>query len=312
MSLFEQIGKKISDAGQGVAQQTRNLTEITRLNGESLDTDKKINALFQEVGRAYYTEHIDDGTQPYRASLDMIKELYAKRIQIQDRIKQIKGVTKCPQCGGDVPLGAQFCNNCGYNVGLRANRVCIKCGTPLAGDDAFCTVCGTKNPLIPDEKQTVNRGIKHCEKCGAVLTPGTQFCTSCGAKATEGAHHDAALTDEVNQDEYRSESRHCPACGAEIEDGSLFCTECGTRYENIAASDGGTDTGEADEIETAVQEIIDRYEKEPGDNVTELIAQVVPYRVCKKCGVYLDDDEAFCSSCGTKYESKVSDGDGSV
>ena len=31
MSFLDQLGKKVSDAGKGVAQQTKNLTEIARL-----------------------------------------------------------------------------------------------------------------------------------------------------------------------------------------------------------------------------------------------------------------------------------------
>ena len=32
MAFFEQLGKRLADAGQGVAQQTKNLADVTRLN----------------------------------------------------------------------------------------------------------------------------------------------------------------------------------------------------------------------------------------------------------------------------------------
>ena len=54
MSFFDQIGKRITDAGQGVAQQTKNFADVTRLNSAISDKEKRISQLYQSIGKTYY------------------------------------------------------------------------------------------------------------------------------------------------------------------------------------------------------------------------------------------------------------------
>lgn len=53
MAFFEQIGRRITDAGQGVAQQTKNLTDMTRLNAKISENKKKMSQLLFEMGEDY-------------------------------------------------------------------------------------------------------------------------------------------------------------------------------------------------------------------------------------------------------------------
>ena len=57
MAFFENIGKKISNAGQGAAQQAKNLTDTTRLNARISELKKKISQLMLEMGNDYYKKH---------------------------------------------------------------------------------------------------------------------------------------------------------------------------------------------------------------------------------------------------------------
>lgn len=43
MAFFENIGKKITDAGQGVALQTKKLTDTTRLNAKIAENKEKMS-----------------------------------------------------------------------------------------------------------------------------------------------------------------------------------------------------------------------------------------------------------------------------
>ena len=49
MSFLDQIGKKISDVGQGVAQSTKNFADVTKLNGMISDEEKKIAVLYGNI-----------------------------------------------------------------------------------------------------------------------------------------------------------------------------------------------------------------------------------------------------------------------
>ena len=54
MAFFEQLGKRLADAGQGVAQQTKNLADVTRLNSAISEKERKISQLYLAIGQSYY------------------------------------------------------------------------------------------------------------------------------------------------------------------------------------------------------------------------------------------------------------------
>ena len=153
MAFFEQLGKKLTDAGQGVAQQTKNFTEVTRLSGAISEKEKRVNQLLGSLGKAYYERHQND---PSAIEPEIIKELNTLNmeiIQCREEIKQIKGVVKCPRCGEEVSLNA-----------------------------AFCSVCGERIPQEPAVYENVGQGTQICPQCHSVVSAGNRFCNRCGAK----------------------------------------------------------------------------------------------------------------------------------
>lgn len=116
MAFFEQIGKKLTDAGQTVAQQTRNLADVTQLNASISEKEKEATQLILQIGNAYYNANKDNSEVEYADKIALINAIYDAINENREKIKQIKGVTKCPTCGKDVPLSASFCNNCGSRI----------------------------------------------------------------------------------------------------------------------------------------------------------------------------------------------------
>lgn len=51
-----------------------------------------------------------------------------------------EGMTVCPNCKGQIPEGAKFCNHCG----AKLNNKCPNCGADIAPGSAFCSQCGQK------------------------------------------------------------------------------------------------------------------------------------------------------------------------
>ena len=156
MAFFEQFGKRISDMGEGVAQQTKKLADIARLNTSISDKEKKAVQLYTAIGQAYYERHREDADAE---ELDKIQELNRLHQEIknqQEEIKQLKGVAKCPNCGADVSAHALFCNACGTKMPQEAEsapeepapaaegRTCPNCHAPVKEGNLFCNQCGTK------------------------------------------------------------------------------------------------------------------------------------------------------------------------
>lgn len=84
--------------------------------------------------------------------ITQINSLYAEIFANREKINQIKGITKCENCGADVPLNATFCSVCGTKV-----------------------VC----------KETVNERTgneRRCPACHAIAEDGSLFCKHCGTK----------------------------------------------------------------------------------------------------------------------------------
>lgn len=152
MALLEQLGKKLTTAGQGVAQQTKNFTEITRLNGLVTDKEKRMTQLFADLGKAYYEQHKNDAEVEEAALVEELRALSDEIAQYREDIKQIKGVTKCAKCGSDIPLDAMFCPTCGEKVEAEPERempladaiLCPQCRREVTEGDLFCNYCGAK------------------------------------------------------------------------------------------------------------------------------------------------------------------------
>ncbi len=152
MAFFEQLGKRITDTGQNVARQTKNIADVTQLNNAIADREKKISQLMLSMGQSYYERHKNDETTEEPEKMDAIRGLYKEIAENQEKIKQIKGVVKCGKCGADVPVDAMFCSVCGAKVETGTDsaeesgtgRRCPNCNAVVADGDLFCNCCGTR------------------------------------------------------------------------------------------------------------------------------------------------------------------------
>ncbi|MCH5353159.1 MAG: zinc ribbon domain-containing protein [Acutalibacter sp.] len=152
MPFFDQLGKKLTDAGQGVVQQTKNLADVTRLNSAISNSEKQIAQLYAVIGQAYYEAHKNDPNAESPEQIQAINALSAEIEQNQEAIRVIKGITQCPNCGKDVPLGSAFCAVCGTKLPEAApapapapeGKVCPNCGAAVAEGNLFCNRCGTR------------------------------------------------------------------------------------------------------------------------------------------------------------------------
>ncbi len=116
MAFFEDLGKKLSCFGQSAAQKTKELTEIARLVAANADRNRKIDQLYTEIGKAYYTAHKDDAFSESAAQIMEITTLFADIAAAQDEINRIKGLVKCTNCGADVEATNAYCNACGAKI----------------------------------------------------------------------------------------------------------------------------------------------------------------------------------------------------
>lgn len=202
MAFFEQIGKRITDAGQGVAQQTKNLTDTTRLNAKIAENKKKMSQLLFEMGQDYYQKHRKDKDNEEQEYIDLVNELFREILKCQKEIELIKAVDVCKVCGSRIVEGSSFC---------------MSCGARLNADE------------IDDSSLIDSSNTRKCPVCGTVVDEESAFCTSCGAKLADPDDAYEYTEGDEAPEETQYSSRICPVCGAEAEDEDLFCLNCGAK-----------------------------------------------------------------------------------
>lgn len=188
MALFDNLSRKASEISARAIQKTKEISDITRLNAQISEEEKRQNNCYYQLGKQYYSIHSTDGEDVFKPLISSITESEKKLSEMKKQVQDLKGVQRCEKCGAEVEKGAAFCSSCG-------------------------------SPMPQAVTYVASSDIVTCTSCGAKVKKGTRFCTSCGKPMEQPA---------VIQIEEQQETVKCPNCGADLEAGSVFCTECGT------------------------------------------------------------------------------------
>lgn len=181
MAFLDDLGKKISQAGQNAVQKTKDMTETARIKSLISEEEKTLNNHYYRIGKLYVAKHLEDFESDFS---DLISEVWKSETKIRDYRKQlqdIKGVIRCEKCGAEIANNINFCNSCGAPISKSApvtdeNSIrCTSCGQVVSKDIKFCTFCG--NPMSEESPLT-----RKCPNCGANITDELAFCTECGIK----------------------------------------------------------------------------------------------------------------------------------
>lgn len=113
MSFFDDLGKKLSQAGQTAAQKTKEIAETAKLNSQISDEEKKINELYLQIGKLYVSLHDENHEADFDELIKSIHESEDKVKEYRQQVKEIKGIVVCEKCGAEVSNGAAFCSACG-------------------------------------------------------------------------------------------------------------------------------------------------------------------------------------------------------
>lgn len=147
MDIFNKIGSKITEAGQGIQEQTKQLTESTRINNTLTSNQKTISNLYTDLGMLYFQSL---NGQPADLGADIfnnINALTAENEQLKETLAIVKGIVYCPNCNAESLNTANCCSSCG--TVLIKVPCCFNCGVEVDLNARFCTSCGanTQQPV---------------------------------------------------------------------------------------------------------------------------------------------------------------------
>ena len=216
MAFLDSLSGKIINAGQSIAQSTKNFKDVTKFKNNISGYEKQITELYTIVGKGYYERHKNDPDTEDKININAINSLFKQINDLKEHIKEIEGITKCPKCGADVPNDASFCNNCGCKIIKETEglKKCPKCGSNVSNNALFCVNCGFKIPKEPEGRR--------CSNCGKPLAENSMFCANCGTKVVQEKTKLPDTGTEI------SLQNLCVKCHSILTEEDVFCPECGT------------------------------------------------------------------------------------
>ena len=116
MAFLNEMTEKISKAGQGVAQSTKNLAATAKLNASIAEEEKNIKACYTKIGEAYYLANNENPDEDMQEWVVSITESLEKISAYKEQLQKIKGIGVCPSCGEEVPADSAFCAHCGAKI----------------------------------------------------------------------------------------------------------------------------------------------------------------------------------------------------
>lgn len=149
MGLFDDFGKKVTDAGQKAMQKTQEISEVTRINSLISQNENKINNAYYQIGKLFVSIYGNDCQEEFVGMVATVAELEQQNVTYRKQIQDIKGIQHCEKCGAEVPKGVAFCSSCGTAMPQTDKQSvtddCVKCpncGTMVKKEMRFCTACG--------------------------------------------------------------------------------------------------------------------------------------------------------------------------
>lgn len=194
MAFWDNLSQKASETTAKAMQKAKEMSDIAKFNSMISEEETKINNTYYQVGKLYVAMHSHNHEEEFAGMIATIEESEEKIWNYRQQIQDIKGVTRCAQCGAEVQASVAFCSSCGAPMPKVQ---------PVNTDDTV-----------------------RCESCGAMVKKGVRFCTSCGKPMTQMTVPETTSVPVVESEE---QDRVCPNCSAKIETGVAFCTECGTK-----------------------------------------------------------------------------------
>lgn len=259
MSLFENIGKKITSVSQDAVRKTKDFADTAKLNSMISDEDKYINNCYTKLGKMYFEKYSDSPDEEFIGIIDSIKAAEVRKSEHRKKIEIMKendysfsGNKICRVCGAVLPPDSMFCVSCGSKIEEQQESVtkkCISCGKEIGIDVKFCSYCGAlQNDITNGDK---NESMHNDEKASIDLNVGDLKQEETEQKPDINAENNTSDPDspseysEENKEgvqdvqgeqpgtskntETDSDVKYCKVCGAKVDKDSVFCMECGAR-----------------------------------------------------------------------------------
>ena len=146
MAFFDDIGKKISTAAGAVADKTKELAEIAKLNNEISKSEKKVRSLYEQIGKLMFEQEkykTDSPAYQHCVSILAEQQMVLELTKKIEAIKNDNAIVSAP-VAETVETTAKpenedcTCPNCGYSE--SEEDFCTQCGAELVQEGDFIEI----------------------------------------------------------------------------------------------------------------------------------------------------------------------------
>ncbi len=117
MDIFDKIGDTLVSVSKDATQKAKDLSDLAKIRMDMRTKQEYISKQYTEIGKAYYEKHKND-EEPKYEQVTSIREAEEVLDELRQQLSQIKGLQKCPECGQDMPLEADYCSKCGAKLSI--------------------------------------------------------------------------------------------------------------------------------------------------------------------------------------------------
>lgn len=271
----------------GMAQKTKNLSEIMKLTAAVSSEKERQEKIYKELGETYYKVY---GDRAESELIEMCAQIRESRETVETYEKEIlalKGIAVCPACGYEVSVHFNFCNNCGHKMKEVKEEQpsvdeLIQEGEKLREEEE---ILAEKEEEVTAEDRIVKEILEEetsaaKESVEEILAEEQQ-----GEEPFEPAGAEEPFEPVSAEEPFEPASAEEPFEPASAEE--PFEQEMVTSTEEIQKPEAEEDfQGQEDPFVQEIQEAV----------------SVSSEKTCKECGAHMEADQEFCIMCGTRYE----------
>lgn len=114
MGFFDDLGKKVTDAGQKTMQKAQEMSEVARINSLISQNESKINNVYYQIGKLFVSIYGNDCREEFAGMVATVAELEQQNATYKKQIQDVKGYSAlrevwCRSCYGGCILQFLWC-----------------------------------------------------------------------------------------------------------------------------------------------------------------------------------------------------------
>ena len=122
MSLFEDFKKNVTDFTENVAKKSSTVIETQKMKLQKSSLESDLRDCYVALGRLY-EKRLASGCDELSDEGRLMEKLASVRssmAHIDEELRKLKGVVRCPGCGQYISKEFDFCPKCGASVSKAA------------------------------------------------------------------------------------------------------------------------------------------------------------------------------------------------